>query len=67
MTCLNYTDSLNVLLTLWLLPCALFDLRSRRVPNWLTLPALPLALWWATGNGTFALALTVLPPAISPS
>lgn len=50
----------HVLLTLWLLPCALFDLRSRRVPNWLTLPALPLALWWAMGNGTLALALTLL-------
>lgn len=48
------------LLTLWLLPCALYDQRSHRVPNWLTLPALPLALWWAAENGTLPLALSVL-------
>lgn len=37
------------LLVLFLLPCALQDYRSRRVSNWLTLPAFfaawPLALW----------------------
>ena len=36
-------------LALFLLPCALQDHRSRRVSNWLTLPAFfaawPLALW----------------------
>lgn len=36
-------------LALFLLPCALQDYRSRRVSNWLTLPAFfvawPLALW----------------------
>ena len=36
-------------LVLFLLPCALQDYRSRRVSNWLTLPAFcaawPLALW----------------------
>jgi Flp pilus assembly protein protease CpaA len=37
------------LLVLFLLPCALQDYRTRRVSNWLTLPAFfaawPLALW----------------------
>jgi len=36
-------------LALYLLPCAIQDFRSRRVSNWLTLPAFfaawPLALW----------------------
>ena len=36
-------------LALYLLPCAIQDYRSRRVSNWLTLPAFfaawPLALW----------------------
>lgn len=50
----------ELLLTLWLLPCALYDQRNHEVPNWLTLPALPLALWWAAGNGTLPLALSVL-------
>jgi len=48
------------IITLWLLPCAIYDLRHRRVPNWLTLPPLPIALWWAWGHGTLGLALTVL-------
>ena len=50
----------HLLLVLWLAPCALYDLRRRRIPNWLTLPALPLALVWAWGHGAFVLALTVL-------
>jgi Flp pilus assembly protein protease CpaA len=33
----------NLLLTLWLLPCALQDYRTRYVSNWLTLPAFVLA------------------------
>ena len=48
------------ILTLWLIPCAIYDLRHRRVPNWLTLPPLPIALRWAWGHGTLGLALTVL-------
>ncbi len=40
---------LHLLLLAWLLPCALQDWRSRRVSNWLTLPAFvlawPGALW----------------------
>ncbi len=43
-----------------LLPAAWFDARHRRIPNWLTLPPLPLALWWAWGHGTLGLTLTVL-------
>ena len=48
------------ILSLWLLPCAIYDLRTRRVPNWLTLPPLPVALWWAWGHDTLGLTLTVL-------
>ena len=48
------------ILSLWLLPCAIYDVRHRRIPNWLTLPPLPVALWWAWGHGTMGLALTVL-------
>ena len=29
----------NLLLVLWLLPCALQDYRTRHISNWLTLPA----------------------------
>ena len=49
-----------VLLILLLIPCAWFDARHRRIPNWLTLPPLPLALWWAWGHDTLGLTLTVL-------
>ncbi len=49
-----------VLLTLLLAPATYFDLRTRRIPNWLTLPPLPVALWWAWGHDTLGLTLTVL-------
>ena len=45
---------------MWLLPAAWFDYRYHRVPNWLTLPPLPIALWWAWAHGTLGLALIVL-------
>jgi len=48
------------LLTLLLAPATYFDLRARRIPNWLTLPPLPVALWWAWGHDTLGLTLTVL-------
>lgn len=50
----------QLFLTVWLIPCAVFDVRRRRIPNWLTLPAIPVALWWALGQGTLILALVVL-------
>lgn len=50
---------LTALLALYLLPCAVQDLRTRHVSNWLTIPAFvaawPLALW--LGNLSFALAV----------
>ncbi len=49
-----------ILLILLLAPATYFDLRARRIPNWLTLPPLPVALWWAWGHGTLGLTLTVL-------
>ncbi|MGB9897310.1 A24 family peptidase, partial [Thermanaerothrix sp.] len=36
----------SVLVILWLLVCARHDLRNREVPDWLTLPAVGLALVW---------------------
>ena len=47
-------------LILLLIPAAWLDYRHRRIPNWLTLPPLPIALWWAWGHGTLGLSLTVL-------
>ena len=49
-----------IVLTTWLLPAACYDLRTRRITNWLTLPPLPVALWWAWGHETLGLTLTVL-------
>jgi len=34
------------LMIVWLAVCAIFDLRRREVPNWLTLPAALLAVVW---------------------
>lgn len=48
----------GVILTIWLLPCALQDHRTRQVSNWLTVP-LFLAAWpiaALTGNLLLALA-----------
>ncbi len=33
-------------ISVWLIVCAVFDLRRREVPDWLTLPAVILALVW---------------------
>jgi Flp pilus assembly protein protease CpaA len=57
-----------LLCLLWLSLCAYFDLRTRHIPNWLTLPAIPLALmasWLVRGGsaespGGFLLRLVVL-------
>ena len=57
---LNETMLPHILLVLWLLPCAVCDLRERRVPNWLTLPALPPAIWWGTHHGLLPLTLLIL-------
>jgi hypothetical protein len=44
--------SISTLVITWLSACAVFDIHSHRVPNWLTLPALPavlLASWLIRG------------------
>lgn len=55
---------------LWLSACSYCDLRARRIPNWLTLPALPLAILAAyllrpsaerPGEYLFRLLLLILP------
>lgn len=37
---------LRIVILLWLVVCAVFDLRRREVPDGLTLPAVVLALGW---------------------
>ncbi len=44
----------------WLAACALFDLRSRTVPAWLTLPPLFGAITWTLLQGNWGLALLTL-------
>jgi Flp pilus assembly protein protease CpaA len=44
---------ISLLSVLWLSACAVFDLRTRHIPNWLTLPAVPLAglsAWLVRGD-----------------
>lgn len=58
----NMTNFLDLALVLWLLPCAFQDYRTRRVSNWLTVPAFfgawPLALWLG-GSDRLAFVLAV--------
>jgi Flp pilus assembly protein protease CpaA len=54
---MNLTGSL--LLGLWLALCAGFDLKSRSVPAWLTLPGLFLALFFQETRGELALVAFV--------
>ena len=68
-TLLSFAISLASVL--WLGVCAWYDLRTRQVPNWLTLPAIPLALvtaWLVSSTSTqsvdsflFHLAILTLP------
>ena len=51
---------LSIALCLWLLACALCDLKWREVPPGLTIPPLFGALLWQALTGNFALALFVL-------
>jgi len=49
----------GVLLMFWLGACVVFDLRSRQVPAFLTLPPLFLAAIWRLSYGEWALVLLV--------
>ncbi|NMC14469.1 MAG: prepilin peptidase [Chloroflexi bacterium] len=54
---------LTVVIELWAILCAVFDLRKREVPNWLTLPVLVGAIGWRLFNPdayAFLLALVTL-------
>jgi Flp pilus assembly protein protease CpaA len=63
--------AISLLAFTWLSVCAFFDTRTRQVSNWLTLPAIPLALLaaWLTRYSrgetpyefVFHLAITTLP------
>ncbi len=63
--------AVSLLAVIWLSVCAVYDLRTRQVPNGLTLPAIPLALlaaWltWESRGETlyefvFRLAILTLP------
>jgi Flp pilus assembly protein protease CpaA len=35
---------ISLIIVIWLSACAVFDVRSHKVPNWLTVPAIPMAL-----------------------
>lgn len=41
----------------WLAVCAVYDLRSRTVPAWLTIPPLLVAIIWITWRGSWVLAM----------
>ncbi len=45
---------LFALLLAWLGACVVFDLRSRQVPAWLTIPPLLLAALWRLFSGRLA-------------
>lgn len=49
----------SVLMTLWLLPCAIQDYRTRRVSNWLTIPLFLIAWPVAILTGHFPLTFAV--------
>lgn len=54
------TDNfLPLLLTAWLLPCALQDYRTRAISNWLTIPPFLLAWPIAYATGHLPVAITV--------
>jgi Flp pilus assembly protein protease CpaA len=53
------TDILHPLLLLWLLICAIFDQRSREVPNLLTIPPFMAGVVWAVLQGGYVLYLTL--------
>ncbi len=65
------TIAVSLLAVAWLIVCAIYDLRTRQVPNGLTLPAIPLALlaarltWQSRGETSyefaFRLAILTLP------
>jgi len=49
----------STVLTLWLLPCAIQDRRTRQVSNWLTVPLFIVAWPVAIVTGHFALTFAV--------
>jgi Flp pilus assembly protein protease CpaA len=53
------TYILHPLLLLWLLVCAIYDHRSRVVPNLLTIPPLLAGVVWAALQGGYVLYLTL--------
>jgi Flp pilus assembly protein protease CpaA len=53
------TYLLHPLLLLWLFVCAIYDYRSREVPNLLTLPPFVVGIFWAALQGGYNLYLTL--------
>jgi Flp pilus assembly protein protease CpaA len=66
-----FTLGIAMIALAWLIVCAVFDARTRQVSNWLTLPAIPLALLaaWLTRDSrgetfyefVFHLVMMILP------
>ena len=44
----------------WLAACAAYDLRSRTVPAWLTIPTLLVAILWTGWRGAWAVSLLAI-------
>lgn len=50
----------SLVVCIWLAVCAAYDLKSRVVPAWLTIPPLLVAVIWTVWNGSCAVALLTL-------
>ena len=53
---------ISLVLLIWLSMCAIFDIRTHKVPNWITLPAIPVAIiatWITRENSNETLYSTV--------
>ena len=50
----------GLLICVWLLVCAAYDLKSRTVPAWVTIPPLLGAVVWSAWQSSWAISLLIL-------
>jgi Flp pilus assembly protein protease CpaA len=50
----------SLIVCAWLAVCAAYDLKSRAVPAWLTIPPLLGAVVWSVWQGSWAISLLIL-------